>query len=149
MAADAQFVAVRVAEIGSVIIRVIVHPQAGGAFVPAAIGQRRRVAGVHCRPVRREQGHHLPVAWRSGPAVESWADQQQRPRRIGGLPASPGFFGLVEAQPQAERPHHRRIKGKGARKICDPDVDMRQHGCFLAEWTTGGLHVPPCDEKGK
>ena len=46
MAGDAELVAVGVAEVGAVIVRVVLRPQAGRAFGGAAVRERRGVRGI-------------------------------------------------------------------------------------------------------
>src|SRR3954470_21158314 len=50
VANDADLVAVRIANIGAVVVRMIVRAQTGLAFVRAAVGHRRCMSRVDCRP---------------------------------------------------------------------------------------------------
>ena len=64
MAADADLVAVGIAEVGAIVIGMIVRPRTRRSLVAAAAGKRAGVAGIDGRPGGREQRDHLAVSRR-------------------------------------------------------------------------------------
>lgn len=62
MTHDAQFVAVRVANIGTVVSVVVVWAQTWCALVAAAVGKRKCMAGINQRPIRGLERDHATVS---------------------------------------------------------------------------------------
>lgn len=60
MTADTEFVAVRVAEIRAIVVRMILRAQAGGALAAPAGGQRNGMASVDRPSASSQQCYHLP-----------------------------------------------------------------------------------------
>jgi hypothetical protein len=132
VAAHAEFVSVRIAEVGAIVVRVVVGPEARRAVAGAAVGQRGGVRAVHGGAVGGQQRHHLAVADRGCMAVEGRADQEQGARRIGALPAGPWLGVVAKAQLQAQFAHERRVETEGALEVVHADENMGQHaGGFL------------------
>ena len=63
MAANAQLVAVRVTEIRTIVVRMIVRPQTGFAFASSAIGDGSGVAPVHSTSVRSVKPPLSTLCW--------------------------------------------------------------------------------------
>ena len=93
MAEPTQLVAVRVAEIGAIVMGVVLGPQAGSPSDDPRGPAPRRAPGA--RPARGcQKSHHLPVSRRMGLLVVGPADQEQRARVRSRLPARPRPAGI-------------------------------------------------------
>ncbi len=138
MATNAQLVAVRVAEVGAVIIRMVVRAQSGRPFAGAAMRQRDRVGLVDGGAGGRQQRRHLAVAGLRRMAVEWLGNNEQGPGCIGADPAGPALAAVAEFELQAERSHQRRVESKRALEAGNADNDMREHGAQVS----GGRGAP-------
>src|SRR5471032_1619418 len=78
VAADAQLVAVTIAEVGAIIIGVVMRPQARRAFTDGALRQHRCVAAIHLRAAAGQEGDHLSIAGRCLQTVVGRAQHEQR-----------------------------------------------------------------------
>ena len=63
VAADTQLIAIRITEICAVVVRVIVRPQPGLAFVLCATSHGSRIASINGIPAGREQCNHPTIPW--------------------------------------------------------------------------------------
>lgn len=86
MTGHAELVAVRIPEIGAVIICMAVRPQAGAAFASCTGQDGDGMAAVDLRAAFGEKCRHLPVA-RIMTALEGLADQEERARPGRALPS--------------------------------------------------------------
>src|SRR5664279_5356187 len=89
VAGHAQFVVVGVAEIGAVIVLVILGTQARRPFAGAALGKRGLVGLVYKRSTGGQEGDHLAVSGLVRVLVVRPADEKQRSVFAGFLPAGP------------------------------------------------------------
>jgi hypothetical protein len=62
MTSHTQLVPIRISEIRTVVIRVVLGPQAGRAVAGAAMGQRQGVHVVHLLARRGQERDHLAIA---------------------------------------------------------------------------------------
>src|SRR6202012_409908 len=77
MTAHAELVAVRIAKVSAVVVRVILRTQTRRPLARAAVSERRGVRAIDRGAVGGEQGDHLTVAGRRWLAVVRLADHEQ------------------------------------------------------------------------
>jgi hypothetical protein len=124
MTADTKLVAVRIAEICAIIVRMIVRPQSGLTFRPRALRHGEMIASVDRIAAGREKGNHLTVPWRGWFAIVGPPDQKKRPLGIGWLPAGPGFLRHAELERMPEDLHHGNIERECALEIAYADMNV-------------------------
>lgn len=62
MAGDTNFVALRIAKVGAIVVGMVLRPQAGWSLTGAAICKACFVRCANLPAARREEGRHLPIA---------------------------------------------------------------------------------------
>lgn len=103
MASHTELVAVRVTEIGRVVVLVTLRHQARRTLRRTTVGKSHRDGFIDSGPTLREECNHLPVARLVTLPIERPSDQEKRPRPRLGLPARPGSTGIAEAGLDAKR----------------------------------------------
>jgi hypothetical protein len=127
MASHTQLVSIRVFEIRAVVVGVVVRPQPGRPVATAAVGDGRCVYGVHLRTGAGGKGRHLTVA-RRVLTFKGAADEKKRAWVGVALPSGPGLGGVDKTRLNAQRRHYGLVKGQGAVKVGDADVDVGEQG---------------------
>src|SRR5213075_146545 len=117
MAGDAQLVPIRIAKVRTVVVVVVLGPQAGRTLAGADVPQGSFVSRSDDCSGGRGEGNHLPVSGMVRLSVMGLADDEEGPCPAGTVPASPGSFSLAEAQLEAETVHHWTVEAQGALEI--------------------------------
>src|ERR1700761_8779971 len=112
MATHTELIAVGIAKVRAVIVRVIVRAQTRWAFTGTAVSERRSMRSIDRGAVFSEERQHLAVARGGGPAVVGPADDEQGPWRAGWHPAGPARIVVAELEPQLQRVHQHAIKAE-------------------------------------
>ena len=79
MATGLKLVAVKIAQVGAIVVLVVVGTRARRAFVLGSKRESARVEGVDRPPGRRQDGHVSAVPCRGFPFVKGQADEQTGP----------------------------------------------------------------------
>jgi hypothetical protein len=124
----AKLVAIRITEIGAIVVCVVLRPQARLAFTRSPVRETDLIGGTHDFSAGSRERNHLPVPRVVRPAVVRLADDKERARAILAVPTRPGPLWFTEAKLNAKAFHQRAIERKGARKVCNADEDVREHG---------------------
>ena len=129
-----QLVAVGVAHVGGVEIRVVVRAQAGRTFARALVRERRRVKALDLAPRACAQRHHGAVAGARRTAVERRAQPQRQLGRAAALirtPATPArrlpLRGYLAA-PVTQCAEHRVVETRRALRVVGAEADVGEHG---------------------
>lgn len=127
VAADAELIALRIAEIGPIVVGVVLGAQAWSALAGAAGLKRQGKDRIHGRPIRGQQRNHAAIGGRGRATVIGPTYDQERPGRIGRLPRRPADNRIGKAgtppQPLEDRP----VEGFGPGKVVGSKIDMREH----------------------
>jgi hypothetical protein len=126
MACDTELVALCVAEVGAVVVGVVLGSGTWFTLGCAAAGQSDGVRLIHRGSRRDQEGNHLTVAHFVLPPVERRANEKERSRFRMGLPASPRTVSLAEALLHTKHRHERSIERQSALEIFDTDEDVRE-----------------------
>jgi hypothetical protein len=127
MASHTQLVSIRVFEIRAVVVGVVLRPQPRRPVAMAAVGDGRRVRGIHLRTGAGGKGRHLAVA-RRVQTFKGAADEKKRARVGVALPSGPGLGGVNKTRLNAQCRHHGLVEGEGAVEVGDADVDVGEQG---------------------
>jgi hypothetical protein len=127
MAANAQLVAVWVAEISAVVVGVIVRPKPRGPLTSGATHDRSRVATVYGISARSKQRHHLPIARCGGLTIVGTPNQEEGSILTGLYPPGPLVLRLEKLECITEFIHHAAIKLECALDDSNSDMHVRQH----------------------
>src|SRR5262245_27178480 len=124
MTDDADLVALRVAEVRAIVVRMVLRPHARRTLRNSAIGQCDAVDLINHGASLGKEGNHLTVAYCVGLFVVGHADEEQWPGFRMRLPARPRARTLAEALLNAKDRHKRSVEGKSALEITDTDEDV-------------------------
>jgi formylmethanofuran dehydrogenase subunit D len=123
---NAELVSLSVSEVGTVVVLVILGPQAGRAFRDAAMSKRDLVRTVDQRAILSQEGDHLAVSLTMRRPVVRLANEKQWARPTGALPSSPWATAIAEPGIISKTGHERAIELKRSLEIADPYKDMRE-----------------------
>src|SRR6185436_6294847 len=146
-----ELVAVRIAHVGGVEVRVVQESQTRGTLGSSAMGQRSGMETIHRGPVPAPERHHAAVADGRRRAVEGFAHPQRVLHRAllfvqaPAYPPSPARFALLRgiAALVSEDAERCVIEHGGALEIVRPQADVREHGPHdrPSERTTSAIHL--------
>ena len=124
MAGYADLVAVRISEVGAVVVGVVLRTQARRPFVFASVCERSTVCCINLALVRGKERHHLTVSRLVRVLVVGRADEEKWPRLRRRLPTCPRAASVKEPLLDAQFTEHRLIEGKSAIEVRDCGEDV-------------------------
>src|SRR5687767_5411385 len=98
MACDTQLVSIGVAEVGAVVVLMVLGPQAWCAFRSASVSQCNVIRTDYASPTSCQEGDHVPVACLRRKLIVWLRYQEQGPWPRSRLPTCPGSRSLTEAE---------------------------------------------------
>jgi len=124
MARYTKLVPVRVSEIRTVVVFVVLRPEPRRSFCSTAVGERHDIRSVHDATTLCEERDHLAITRLVRQFVVGSADQKEWSWPWSGLPTRPWTFSLAESSCNSEHGHQRIVERERAVEITDANKDV-------------------------
>ena len=124
MTRNAELVSLSVSEVGTVVVLVIVGPQARRTFRYATMSKRDLVRTVDQRAILSQERDHLTISLPVRRSIVWLANEKQGTWSTGALPTGPRTAAIAESGIVSEARHEGAIEPERSLEVTDSYEDM-------------------------
>lgn len=124
MTHDTELVSLGIAEVGTVVVLVILGPQARWALRHTSMIERDSIRSIDKGAIASQERDHLAISRRMRRLVVWFANEKQGPRPTGALPAGPRTAVIAESGFVSKARHERAIEPQSSLEVTDPCEDV-------------------------
>ena len=123
MARDTEFVAIGIAEVGAIVVGVVLRPQPWQALALATVRENGLMSRTHTLSAFRHECNHLPISWIVGLTIVWLADYEERARTTFAVPTGPWLLWLAKPKFVSEALHQCVVERERSLEVADAHED--------------------------